>query len=284
MAPSQLGAGCAKAPRPSTVPGVQTLRFGFSPCPNDTFAFHALVHGLVDAPFRVEAVLLDIEELNTRALAGDLDLTKVSYGALPRLDATYRLLRSGSALGRGCGPLVVAREPLTLAEAAAGRIAIPGRETTAYLLLSLAAPALTDAVELRYDRILGAVESGEVDAGLIVHESRFTYREHGLELVADLGDWWEGETGLPIPLGAIVARHALGDATIAAAESAIRASVEYAYAHPQASREYIRAHAQELSDEVCDAHIALYVNKFTIDLGDEGLAAVAGLTRRALQA
>ena len=263
---------------------MQTLRFGFSPCPNDTFAFHALVHGLVEAPFRVEPVLLDIEELNLRALAGDLDLTKVSYGALPRLEAAYRLLRSGSALGRGCGPLVVAREPLTLAEAAAGRIAIPGRETTAFLLLSLAAPALADPVEVRYDRILAAVESGEVAAGLIIHESRFTYRDHGLQLVADLGDWWEGETGLPIPLGAILARRDLGDATIAAAEAAVRASVEYAYAHPEASRDYIRAHSQELSDEVCDAHIALYVNEFTIDLGDEGLAAVAGLTRRATQA
>ena len=264
-----------------TVHPVQTLRFGFSPCPNDTFAFHALVHGLVEAPFRVEPVLLDIEELNQRALAGELELTKVSYGALPRLDAGYRLLRSGSALGRGCGPLVVAREPMTLAEAAAGRIAIPGPETTAYLLLSLAAPALGETVEVRYDRILQAVESGEVAAGLIIHESRFTYRDHGLELVADLGDWWEGETGLPIPLGAILARRTLDDATVAAAEQAIRASVEYAFAHPEASRAYIRVHAQELSDEVCDAHIALYVNEFTIDLGDEGLAAVAGLTRRA---
>ena len=148
-------------------------------------------------------------------------------------------MRSGSALGRGCGPLVVAREPLTLAEAAAGRIAIPGRETTAFLLLSLAAPALADPVEVRYDRILAAVESGEVAAGLIIHESRFTYRDHGLQLVADLGDWWEGETGLPIPLGAIVARRDLGDATIAAAEAAVRASVEYAYAHPEASRDYL---------------------------------------------
>lgn len=268
---------------------MQTLRFGFSPCPNDTFAFHALVHGLVVAPFRVEPVLLDIEELNTRALAGELELTKVSYGALPRLEPRYRLLRSGSALGRGCGPLVVARQELTLAEAAAGRIAIPGRETTAFLLLSLAAgwaagePA-GELVETRYDRILGAVERGEVDAGLIIHESRFTYRNHGLSLVADLGDWWEQDTGLPIPLGAILARRDLDDATVAAAETAIRASVQHAFAHPEASRAYVRAHAQELSDEVCDAHIGLYVNEFTIDLGEEGLAAVEGLTRKAARA
>ena len=260
---------------------MQTLSFGFSPCPNDTFAFHALVHGLVEAPFRVEPIMLDIEELNRRALAGAFALTKVSYGALPRLEARYQLLRSGSALGRGCGPLVVARTGMTLAEAAAGRIAIPGPETTAYLLLSLAAPALGETVEIRYDRILAAVETGEVDAGLIIHESRFTYRDHGLELIADLGDWWETEPGLPIPLGAILARRDLDASTVAAAEAAIRASVEYAYAHPEAAREYIRANSQELSDEVCDAHIGLYVNEFTIDLGDEGLAAVAGLTGRA---
>lgn len=273
----------------ASVHPVQTLRFGYSPCPNDTFAFHALVHGLVEAPFRVEPVLLDIEELNTRALAGELELTKVSYGALPRLEPRYRLLRSGSALGRGCGPLVVAREEMTLAEAAASRIAIPGRETTAFLLLSLAAGSPGgelpgELVETRYDRILGAVERGQVDAGLIIHESRFTYREHGLQLVADLGDWWEQETGLPIPLGAILARRDLADATVAAAEAAIRASVQHAFSHPEASRAYVRAHAQELSDEVCDAHIGLYVNEFTLDLGDEGLAAVEGLARKAARA
>jgi 1,4-dihydroxy-6-naphthoate synthase len=253
---------------------MDTLRFGYSPCPNDTFAFHALAHGLVEAPFRVEPVLADIEELNVRARSGELELTKLSYGAFPAVGDRYRLLRSGAALGHGCGPLVVAREEMSLAEAVAGGLAIPGRDTTAFLLLRLAAGAPAEAVELRYDRILGAVERGDVPAGLVIHESRFTYEEHGLVKVADLGEWWEGETGLPVPLAGICARADLDDASRSAAEEAIRASVAYAFAHPEASHEYVRAHAQELSDEVCAAHIALYVNEFSLDLGADGLGAV----------
>src|SRR5580765_1913918 len=225
-----------------------TLRFGFTPCPNDAFAFHALAHGLVDAPFEVEPVLYDIEELNRRSASGELELTKLSFGAAAAAGDSYRLLRSGAALGRGVGPLVVAREPMSLAEAAGGRIAVPGRETTAFLLLRLAVPALADVVELRYDEILAAVVSGEVDAGLIIHESRFTYGEHGLVAVADLGEWWEGETSLPVPLAGIFARADVDDDTVAAAEAAIRASVEYAFAHPEASRDYVSEHAQEMSD------------------------------------
>ena len=253
------------------------LTFGFSPCPNDTFAFHALVHGLVDAPIAVTPVLLDIEELNRRAHTGAFDLTKLSVGAFAGVGDRYRLLRSGAALGHGVGPLVVARTPRTLAEAARGRVAIPGRETTAFRLLQLAAPALADVVELRYDQILGAVARGEVEAGLIIHESRFTYADHGLVKVLDLGDWWEGETSLPVPLAGICARADLGPALAAAAETAIRASVAYAFAHPEASRAYVRAHSQELSDAVCDAHIALYVNELSLDIGDDGLRAVTRL-------
>jgi 1,4-dihydroxy-6-naphthoate synthase len=256
---------------------MKTLRFGYSPCPNDTFAFHALAHGLVDAPFEVEPVLADIEELNVRARSGELELTKLSYGAFPTVGERYRLLRSGAALGHGCGPLVVAREALSLADAVAGAIAIPGRDTTAFLLLRLAAGAPAETVELRYDRILAAVESGDVPAGLVIHESRFTYADHGLVKVADLGEWWEAETGLPVPLAGICARADLDEETRLAAEEAIRASVEYAFAHPDASRAYTRAHAQELSDEVCAAHIALYVNEFSIDLGEDGLGAVDAL-------
>jgi 1,4-dihydroxy-6-naphthoate synthase len=228
----------------------------------------------VDAPFQAEPVLLDIEELNRRAHTDELDLTKLSFGAVGGVGKRYRLLRSGAALGRGVGPLVVAREERRLAGA---RIAIPGRETTAFLLLRLAEAELGDVVELRYDRILGAVERGEVDAGLIIHESRFTYADHGLVAIADLGAWWEQETGLPVPLAGIFARADLDDATVAAAEAAIRASVEYAIAHPVASRDYVRAHSQELSDEVCAAHIALYVNEFSADLGGDGLAAIERL-------
>lgn len=256
---------------------MRTLRFGFSPCPNDTFAFHALVHGLVEAPFRVEPVLLDIEQLNRRAHSGELELTKLSFGALAGVGDRYRLLESGAALGFGCGPLVVAREPIDLSEAAAGPIAVPGLQTTALLLLRRFAPAPGELVELRYDRILGAVERGEVKAGLIIHESRFTYAEHGLLRVCDLGELWEEQTGLPVPLAGICARSDLDPDTCAAAERAIRASVEHAFAHPAASHDYVRANAQELSEEVCRAHIELYVNDSSISLGETGMRAIESL-------
>ena len=259
---------------------MRTLTFGYSPCPNDTFAFHALAHGLVDAPFRVEPVLLDIEELNCRAHEGAFDLTKLSVGAFAAVGDRYRLLRSGAALGMGVGPLMVARAPLALADAVRGRVAIPGRETTAFRLLRLAAPALEASgtvVELRYDRILRAVADGTVDAGLVIHESRFTYAEHGLVQVADLGDWWERETGLPVPLAGICARSDLDADTVAAAERAIRASVQHAFDHPEATRAYVRAHAQEVSDAVCARHIALYVNRHSLDVGEDGLRAIGRL-------
>ncbi len=258
---------------------MRALTFGHSPCPNDTFAFHALTHGLVDVPFRVRPVLLDIEELNRRAHDGEFDLTKLSVGAFAGVGTRYRLLRSGAALGHGVGPLVVARSSMALADAVRGRMAIPGRDTTAYRLLRLAAPGMNDAIEMRYDTILGAVASGDVDAGLIIHESRFTYADHGLVKVADLGDWWERDTHLPVPLAGIMARADLDDETMAAAERAIRASVQYAFDHPDASRAYIREHAQEMSDAVCDQHIALYVNAHSLDIGDDGLRAIERLAR-----
>jgi len=260
------------------------LAFGFTPCPNDAFAFHALVHGLVPAPFEVEPVLLDIEELNRRAAGAELQLSKLSFGAAAAAGDRYRLLRSGAALGHGVGPLVVAREAGSLEEAAAGRIAVPGRETTAFLLLRLAAPALGDVVELRYDRILDAVVAGDVGAGLIIHESRFTYGEHGLVAVADLGEWWEGETGLPVPLAGIFARGDLEPEVVDGAEAAIRASVDYAFANPEASRDYVRSLSHEMTDEVCAAHIALYVNASSVDIGDDGLAAIDRLLGRAAAA
>jgi 1,4-dihydroxy-6-naphthoate synthase len=260
------------------------LTFGFTPCPNDAFAFHALVHGLVPAPFEVEPVLLDIEELNRQAAGAELQLTKLSFGAAAAAGDRYRLLRSGAALGRGVGPLVVAREAGSLEDVASRRIAVPGRETTAFLLLRLAVPGLGGAVERRYDRILDAVVAGEVDAGLIIHESRFTYGEHGLVALADLGEWWEGETGLPVPLAGIFARADLEPELAADAETAIRASVEYAFANPEASRDYVRSLAHELSDEVCAAHIALYVNEHSVDIGDEGLTAIDRLLGRATAA
>lgn len=256
---------------------MRTLTFGYSPCPNDTFAFHALAHGLVDAPFRIEPVLLDIEELNRRAHEGAFDLTKLSVGAFAAVGDRYAMLRSGAALGHGVGPLVVTRAPMTLDDAVRGRVAIPGKETTAFRLLRLAAPALRDTVELRYDRILRAVARGEVDAGLIIHESRFTYHEHGLHKAQDLGEWWERETSLPVPLAGICARADLDAETRVAAERAIRASVQYAFDHPQASADYVRRHAQEMSAEVCAQHIKLYVNEWSLDVGAAGLRAIERL-------
>ena len=256
---------------------MRELTFGFSPCPNDTFAFHALAHGLVDAPFQVKPVLLDIEELNVAARDGRFDLTKLSVGAMPDVADRYSMLRSGAALGHGVGPLVVAREETTLAEAIDGKLAIPGHRTTAFALLRLLAGEPADAIEMRFDRILGAVEHGEVDAGLIIHESRFTYRDHGLVAVADLGELWEQSTSLPVPLATICARNDIDGELRAAAESAIRASVVYAFAHPDASADYVAAHSQELSPEVCRQHIELYVNEFSIDIGDAGVAAIDAL-------
>ena len=256
---------------------MRELTFGFSPCPNDTFAFHALTHGLVDLPFRIRPVLLDIEELNRRAHEGEFDLTKLSVGAFAAVGDGYRLLRSGAALGKGVGPLVVARSAMSLEVAARGRVAIPGRETTAYRLLRLAAPSLEHTIEMRYDTILRAVAGGAVDAGLIIHESRFTYQDHGLVKVIDLGDWWERETSLPVPLAGICARADLDAATSDAVERAIRASVQYAFDHPEASRAYVRANSQELSDAVCDQHIALYVNAHSLDVGEDGMRAIARL-------
>jgi 1,4-dihydroxy-6-naphthoate synthase len=256
------------------------LTFAFTPCPNDTFAFHALVHGLVDVPAGIEPVLLDIEELNRRAREGAYDVTKVSVGALPGVAGRYDVLRSGGAMGYGVGPLVVAREATPLDEAVRGRVAIPGYGTTAYLLLRLLAPALDEGevVEMRFDRILDAVASGRVDAGLIIHESRFTYVRYGLVSIADLGELWEAERSLPVPLATICARHDLDPGLREALDTAIRASVEYAFAHPDASADYVRANAQELDLDVCRSHIELYVNDFTVDMGDEGLAAVDALT------
>ena len=256
---------------------MRELTFGYSPCPNDTFAFHALTHGVIDTSLRIRPVLLDIEELNRRAHGGEFDLTKLSVGAFASVGDRYTMLRSGAALGHGVGPLVVARHAAPFEQAMHGRVAIPGRETTAFRLLRLAAPQLGDIVELRYDRILQAVATGEVDAGLIIHESRFTYASHRLTKLIDLGEWWERDTQLPVPLAGICARRDVDAATRAEAERAIRASVQYAFDHPDASRDYVRAHAQEMAPEVCAQHIALYVNARTLDVGDDGLAAIARL-------
>lgn len=257
------------------------LTLGFSPCPNDTFMFYPLIHGLVDTEgLSFQERLEDVETLNRLALAGELDMTKVSYHALGHIREEYALLRAGSALGRGCGPLLVAREEHSLTCLRGKPIAVPGQYTTALLLLRLLDPALDNFVVMPFHEIMAAVLDGRAAAGLIIHESRFTYQGLGLHRLVDLGEWWEGETGLPIPLGGIVARRSLGGETIAAIERALKAGVEYARTHPAEAAGYIREHAQEMSDEVCAAHIGLYVNDFSEELGAEGERAIAELLRR----
>lgn len=261
------------------------LTLGFSPCPNDTFMFYPLVHGLVDTGgLAYSERLEDVETLNRLALGRELDVSKVSYHTLGHIRDDYALLHSGSALGRGCGPLLVAAEKMDLADLAGKTIAVPGRYTTALLLLRLFDPGLHNFVEMPFNEIMDAVLSGSVDAGLIIHESRFTYQGFGLHKLLDLGEWWEGETGLPIPLGGIVARRDLGKEVVDAIERALGQGVEYARTHSDEAARYISEHAQEMNPEVCAAHISLYVNDFSADLGEEGVRAVQCLMERAEQA
>jgi 1,4-dihydroxy-6-naphthoate synthase len=259
------------------------LSLGYSPCPNDTFIFYALVHGRIDtAGLGFKETLLDVETLNQKALNSELDITKVSFHAFAFLRESYQLLRAGGALGRGCGPLVVAKRGTSMEDLRGKKIAIPGRLTTASLLLQLYDPALgTDVVVMPFDRIMDAVKGGAVDAGLIIHESRFTYPAYGLSEVMDLGRWWEGDTGLPLPLGCIIAKKGLGDEVIQTIDMLVRKSVEYAFGHRERTKEYIKAHCREMEEAVIEQHINLYVNDFSLDLGSEGMAAVDELLRRA---
>ena len=262
---------------------MEPLTLAYSPCPNDTFIFTPWVEGhLAGAPLVVER-FEDIDTLNRIALAGEADIVKVSFHALGHLRERYGLLRSGGALGRGCGPLVVARTPFARDALAQKRIAIPGTLTTAALLVHLFAPALGDAniTVMPFDEIMPAVCDGRVDAGVIIHESRFTYPRHGLTPIVDLGDWWERETGHAIPLGGILMRRDLGDDLIRRTEQALSASVDFAHAHPDVVWPTVRRHAQEMDDDVMRQHIALYVNDFTRDYGVDGEAAIAHLLQTA---
>lgn len=261
----------------------RTLSLGYSPCPNDTFIFYALVHGQIDtAGLGFRETLLDVETLNQKALNSELDITKVSFHAYGFLRDRYHLLRSGGAVGRGCGPLVVAKKMWSMDDLRGKRIAIPGRLTTAYLLLQLYDPALAgNVVAMPFDRIMDAVKEGSVDAGLIIHESRFTYPDYGLSEVIDLGRWWEQDTGLPIPLGCIIARKDLGRGLVQTIGTLVRDSVEYAFAHREETKDYIKAHSREIKDEVVEEHIRLYVNDYSLDLGSDGVTAAEELLKRA---
>ena len=271
------------AESPPPIPDPATLDLGYSFCPNDTFIFYALSHGKTPSPLPVRELLEDVQTLNDWAVQARLPMTKISYRAYFSVMKDYVALRAGGALGRGVGPLVVAR---TQVGDLNGRTVIsPGALTTAELLLRIVYPQV-NIVRARYDEVMPAVTRGElngqpVDAGLIIHESRFTYKAHGLMKLLDLGAWWEGETGLPLPLGAILVRRDLPARIQWALNEAVRSSLEYAWANPQEPKAYIRQHALEMSDEVMQAHIDLYVNSFSADVGDEGERAVQELYRRA---
>jgi 1,4-dihydroxy-6-naphthoate synthase len=257
-----------------------TLRVAFSPCPNDTFVFHALVHGRVDGTPPMNVTYADVDVTNTAAQRGEYDLVKVSYAALPWLLDQYQLLPCGGALGRGCGPLVLVRDT-TRTNLAGASVAVPGDRTTAYLLMRLwtARTPPTSVTIMPFAQIMPALAASEYDAGLVIHEARFTYHRYDLHALADLGQWWESQTGLPIPLGAILARRGAVDPTQAARW--IRESLRRAWADPGASLPYVLSHAQEMDPAVARQHIELYVNSYTENLGDEGYAAASTLLRRA---
>ena len=240
------------------------LNFAFSPCPNDTFAFHALVHRLVPGP-RVVPHVDDVEALNARAESGDAEVTKISLAAYPRIRDRYALLRAGGAAGFGVGPIVVARS----AGSIGGRVAIPGGRTTAALLLRLLGRFQT--VPMRFDQIEAAVLRGGVDCGVLIHEGRFTYRAKGLVLLEDLGALWEARMKCPLSLAAIAIRRDLVDVHVAKLDRALRASVEYAIKHPEASRKYVSEHAQEMDAAVTAQHIQLYVNEYTLALDEHAV-------------
>lgn len=262
----------------------------FSPCPNDTFIFYALANKLIDLKgldFRL--LIEDVETLNQFAIKRAIDVTKISCHAFYYLQEDYHFLRAGGAFGRGCGPLLVQKSAVSSQESEIKKIAIPGELTTAFLLLKLfisatshqpSAISAPQFIAMPFYEIMGAVRDGKVDAGLIIHESRFTYHEYGLAKIIDLGDWWEKETGLPIPLGGIIAKKSLGLPTIKTIESLIRAGVEYSMLHRKDAMPFIKRYSQELSDDVIFKHISLYVNDYTIDMGGDGEAALNELLKR----
>ena len=264
---------------------MKELSLGFSPCPNDTFIFCGLVKGYISSPgFRLRPEILeDVETLNEWAMKTRLDITKLSFHAFGHVLADYVLLKSGAALGRGCGPLLVSGRKVDPHDFVKMSVAVPGRFTTAAMLLKLYGPTWKNIVMMRFDEIMPAIESGKVDCGVIIHESRFTYMARGLQLVVDLGAWWEEESGYPIPLGGIVVRRSLGIELIEKIDRAIHDSIIWARKNPQLCQPYIKKHAQEMTDTVINDHIGLYVNRFSEDLGEEGLAAVDFLMKKGRQ-
>lgn len=260
---------------------VKELSLGYSPCPNDTYIFYALSQGRVDIPFRLNTTMADVEMLNQGVQNGLLDISKISAHAVLQVIDDYWLLRSGGAIGRGCGPLVTSKHFSRMEDLRDARMAVPGKLTTAHLLLRLNGIHRGPCIPMQFDKIMPAIASGEVDAGVIIHEGRFTYQSYGLQMVLDLGQWWEQETGLPLPLGAIAVRRSLGTEVAQLVDSKIRESLLYARANPVAAWPYISLHAQEMEPDVIRRHIETFVNDFSIDAGTEGKSALQRLLREA---
>ena len=260
---------------------------GLSPCPNDTFIFHALLHGLVLArdseDLRWIPKMADVERLNRHALNADYEVTKLSLGVVPHVQRDYALLSSGAALGWGCGPLLVAKQPLSGAEMRKASVAIPGRFTTANALLDLRGGFEGSRKEMLFSRVMEAVETGETDMGLIIHEGRFTYERHGLVKLLDMGEWWESEFHMPLPLGVIAVRRDIAEDLALAIQEAIAASLRHAWQNPEASREFVRENAREMESSVTEAHIKTFVTPFSHDLGESGKDAIRMLVERACE-
>jgi 1,4-dihydroxy-6-naphthoate synthase len=266
------------------------ITIGFSPCPNDCFIFDALIHNKIDTKhLQFEPVIEDVETLNRMAFKGELHATKLSYHAFAYLTDIYRLLTSGSALGFNCGPLLIAlpetaekikQHPEMLSSL---KVSIPGKYTTANFLLSLAYPGLTHKTELVFSEIEDSIIAGKTDLGLIIHENRFTYQQKGLVKIKDLGEWWEDYSQSAIPLGGIVVQRNLPESDQILINQLIRESVEYAFANPEAVMPFVKQHAQSMDEAVMKKHIDLYVNKYSIDLGEIGKKAVILLFDKAVE-
>ncbi|TAF56505.1 MAG: 1,4-dihydroxy-6-naphthoate synthase [Sphingobacteriia bacterium] len=261
------------------------LSLGISPCPNDTYIFDAWVNGKIDTQgLEIDLVLADVEQLNEWAMEGKLDVTKFSYGAWPLLHQQYQLLNSGSALGKGVGPLLVGASPLPAAGPLVTLlqqnlpVALPGQHTTAHYLFQQAFPSVQHKSFLSFDGIENAVVAGDAIAGVIIHESRFTYAEKGLHRWADLGAFWEEKTNLPLPLGGIAAHKRLSNNLVATIDALVAASLRYAHQQGETLSDFVKDHAQEMSEQVMRQHIGLYVNDFSLGLGTDGKKAIATLT------
>lgn len=254
------------------------LKLSISPCPNDTFMFEALINRRVDTcGLDFEVSFADIEQLNARTIARKADVSKISYAILPLISEDYQMLSSGSALGRGNGPLLVSKEALDLSDETI-KLAVPGEHTTANLLVQRLFPLLKNRIPILFSEIAERVATGELDAGILIHEGRFTYANIGLHLCADLGAEWERQTAMPLPLGGIaVARH-LGEDVAKTVENVVRASVEYAMMHPEVSRDFVHNYAREMDEKVIASHISLFVNDFSVEIGEVGRCAVKELT------